>query len=476
MAFLNQSFIKLNIKNSSLKSPSFVQNKFFATSTAPNVPSSPREKFALSHITPGIGRLTNLEIVSGKGSYITDVTGKSFLDYTSGIAVTSLGHCHPKVNQAIKDQVDKIVHAQVNIFWHKPMLDLIERLLPIAPKGLDGFFFWNSGSEAVEASIKLARYTTKKSNVIVFDGGYHGRTFATMGMTTSKSIYREGFGPFMPGVHIAPFPACIYCHVPRNIDYCCNEPLESLNLLLKRQSTPSETAAIVIEPILGEGGYIPPPKGFLPALRELCTKNNILLVFDEVQSGMGRTGTWWAANDENVVPDILIFAKGIANGLPLSGIMSSWQLMGKQPPGSMGGTYAGNAVACAAASAVIDVMKEEKILDNVLARGNELIKGLNKIEQIYSHLIKDVRGRGLMIGVEFDRKATGIASEVVKVCVENGMLLLTCGGFEVVRFMPPLNTTKEEVQKALSIFEKAVGQVEKKYTTLSAEYTQKVGT
>lgn len=188
------------------------------------------------------------------------------------------------------------------------MLDLIERMLTIAPQGMDGFFFWNSGSEAVEAALKLARQATKKSNIIVFDGGYHGRTFGTMGLTTSKSIYREGFGPFMPGIHVAPFPACNSCRIP-HATTCCNEPFERLELLLKRQTTPSETAAILIEPILGEGGYIAPPKGFLPALRELCTKNNILMIVDEVQSGMGRTGSWWAVNDEGVIPDILVFAK-----------------------------------------------------------------------------------------------------------------------------------------------------------------------
>jgi 4-aminobutyrate aminotransferase len=434
-----------------LGSSNCLMRQFSTERVGPLTPSA-REAFAKKHITPGIGRLTNLEIVSGKGTYVVDSNGRSFLDFTSGIAVTNLGHTHPKLVRAAKDQFDKIVHSQVNIYWHKPMLDLIEKMLTIVPKELEGFFFWNGGSDAVEAAIKVARYYTKKQNLIVFDGGYHGRTYGTMPLTTSKSIYRDGFGPFMPGIHVAPYPSCVTCRIPHKTNECCNDSIERLELMLKRQTTPAETAAILIEPILGEGGYMVPPKNFLPAIRQLCDKHNILMIVDEVQTGMGRTGKWWAVEHENVVPDILVFAKGIANGLPLSGIVSKWKFMEKQPPGSMGGTYAGNAVACAVACAVIDAIKEEKILENVNARGQELMKGLTELKQAYPKLVFDVRGRGLMVAVEFHRNLTGVASEVVNNCLEHGMILLTSGGFETIRFMPPLNVTKEEIQKCLAIF------------------------
>lgn len=276
---------------------------------------------------------------------------------------------------AAQEQMGKLVHGQVNIAMHAPMLDLIEKLKPVMPDpSLDTFFFWNSGAEAVEAAVKLARMSTKKQNIIVMQGSYHGRTFGTMGLTKSKTVYGAGFAPFMPGIFTSPFPYCTQCSVATasngtyGFDKCCQNPLHELKVLLKQQTTPGDTAAILIEPVLGEGGYVVPPPSFLPGVRKICDEHGILLILDEVQSGFGRTGKYFASEYWNVRPDIMVMAKGIANGMPLSGIVANKGLMDKQNPGSMGGTYAGNAVACAAGVACAEVMQEEKVLDNVAAR------------------------------------------------------------------------------------------------------------
>ncbi|KAK6497834.1 hypothetical protein TWF481_012234 [Arthrobotrys musiformis] len=333
-----------------------------------------RAAFGVQHIAKGIGRLSNVVLTRGAGSFVWTDEGRKLLDFTAGIGVTNLGHCHPKVTAAAQSQLSTLVHGQVNIAMHEPMLSLIEKLKPVMPDpSLDTFFFWNSGAEAVEASIKLARMATKRQNVIVMQGSYHGRTFGTMGLTKSKTVYSSGFAPFMPGVLTAPFPYCTQCAVAAGnetvgFENCCGNPIHELKVLLKQQSAASDTAAILIEPVLGEGGYVVPPPGFLPAVRKLCDEHGILLILDEVQSGFGRTGKYFAAEHWNVRPDILVMAKGIANGLPLSGIAANKELMDRQNPGSMGGTYGGNAVACAAGVACAEVMQEEKVLENVAAR------------------------------------------------------------------------------------------------------------
>lgn len=388
-------------------------------------------QFGTRHIAKGIGRLHNEVLESGSGSYVTTVEGRKMLDWSSGIGVTNLGHCHPAVTLAAQNQLAKLVHGQVNIAMHKPYLDLIASMLPMMPhKSLDTFFFWNSGSEAVEAAVKLARHATRKQNIIVMQGSYHGRTFATMAMTRSKTIYGEGYGPLMPGVFSVPFPYCKQCSIAKASDgkfgfeTCCQDPILQLELLLKRESAPSDTAAIFIEPVLGEGGYVPPPKGYLEQLRAICDKHNILLVADEVQSGYGRTGKMFAIEHSGVRPDILIMAKGIANGLPLSGIVARKELMDLQKPGSMGGTYAGNAVACAAGVAVAKVFQEERILDNVNRRGSELIKMLNEVAQIAPNVVYDIRGLGLMLALEC-QPGKSFASRIQAKCGERDMLILT---------------------------------------------------
>lgn len=424
-------------------------------------------QFGVQHVAKGIGRLTPQVIESGSGSYVTMEGGRKMLDFTCGIGVTNLGHCHPAVTKAAQAQIGKLVHGQINIAFQRPYLELVEQMLPIMPdKSLDTIFFWNSGSEAVEAAVKLARQATKKQNIIVMQGSYHGRTFGTMAMTRSKTVYGQNYGPLMPGVYSVPFPYCAQCSIAKHADgkfgfeNCCMDPIRQLELLLKQETAPSDTAAIFIEPVLGEGGYVPPPKEYLAKVREICDKNNILLVADEVQCGYGRTGKMFAMEHWGVRPDILVMAKGIANGFPLSAIASRKELMDMQKPGSMGGTYAGNAVSCAAGVAVAKAFKEEKILDNVNARGAEL-KGMLQDagkDPKTAKVVYDVRGLGLMLALEC-QPGHGYASKIQAKCMENDLLVLTTSVYDTLRFIPALNITKEDMAKGIAIIKQAIEEV-----------------
>ncbi|KAH8775151.1 4-aminobutyrate aminotransferase [Hyaloscypha finlandica] len=436
-------------------------------------------QFGVKHVARGIGRLSTEVLDSGSGSYVTTVSGRKLLDFTSGIGVTNLGHCHPAVTKAAQAQVGKLVHGQVNIAFQKPYLELVEALIPLMPhKSLDTFFFWNSGSEAVEAAVKLARHATKKQNVIVMQGSYHGRTMGTLAMTRSKTVYGENFAPLMPGVFAVPFPYCKQCSVAAHSDgkfgfeNCCMDPVLQLELLLKRETAPSDTAAIFIETVLGEGGYVPPPAGYLARVREICDKNGILMVADEVQCGYGRTGKLFAIEHWGVRPDILVMAKGIANGFPLSGIVSRKELMDMQKPGSMGGTYSGNAVSCAAAVAVLKAFQEEKILENVNARGEELKATLRAAQEDPKtrHMIYDVRGLGLMLALECV-PGKGYASKIQAKCMEKDMLLLATSIYDTLRFIPPLNITKEDMAEGCRIIREAIEEVaaEEGYPETSAK-------
>lgn len=424
-------------------------------------------QFGTRHVARGIGRLASEVIESGSGSYVTMVGGRRYLDFTCGIGVANLGHCHPAVTKAAQLQTGKLVHGQINIAFQKPYLDLVESLIPLMPhKSLDTFFFWNSGAEAVEAAVKLARHATKKQNIIVMQGSYHGRTFGTMAMTRSKTVYGENYAPLMPGVFSVPFPYCAQCSVATHsrgkygFENCCMDPILQLELLLKRESAPSDTAAIFIEPVLGEGGYVPPPPGYLARLREICDKNGILLVADEVQCGFGRTGKMFAVEHWGVRPDIMVMAKGIANGFPLSGIVSRQELMDTQKPGSMGGTYAGNAVSCAAGVAVAKAFQEERILENVNARGKEIMNMLRaaQSESTTGKIIYDVRGLGLMVALEC-QPSHGYASKIQAKCMEKDMLVLTTSIYDTIRFIPPLNITKEDMAKGCQIIKEAIQEV-----------------
>jgi 4-aminobutyrate aminotransferase len=412
-------------------------------------------------VSPVWYRYTDIIAERGEGSYVYDARGNAYLDFTSGIGVTNTGHCHPKVVAAIQEQAGKLLHGQANIVLHPPLLALINELHSIIPSVLDGMFFSNSGAEAVEGAVKLARMATGRPNVIVFQGSFHGRTVGTMSLTTSKTIYRAGYQPLMPGVYVAPYPYAY--RYGWGSEKACEWCLDELRFLLLTQTAPHETAAVLIEPVLGEGGYVVPPENFLKGVREICDEYGILLIIDEIQSGVGRTGRWFAYEHFGVIPDILTVAKGLASGLPLSGVIARMGLMEKWTPGSHGGTYGGNAVACAAAVATIQAICEEDLLENAQTRGRQLMSGLTHLQKNYP-IIGDLRGLGLMIGVEFTgsdgRPDKNTAKAVVQACLKRKLLLLTCGPWDnTIRFIPPLIVTKEQIDQALKILAEALAEV-----------------
>ena len=413
---------------------------------------------SFEHVSPVWTRYTDFVVTHGEGSYLYARDGRRYLDFTCGIAVTNTGHAHPRVVAAIREQAGKLIHGQANLAMHEPMLALIDSLRRVVHPSLDSYFFSNSGAEAIEGALKLARSATGRPNVIVFQGSFHGRTVGTMSLTTSKTVYRAGYQPLMPGVFVAPFPYVYrYGWEPKTtVDWC----LEELRFLLMTQTAPEETAAMLIEPILGEGGYVVPPPGFLEGVRALCDEHGILLIVDEIQSGMGRTGRWWGYEHFGIVPDVLTLAKGIASGLPLSGVIARGELMEHWKAGTHGGTFGGNVVACAAGVATIAAIQEEHLLENARARGLQLMTGLAHLQEEQPRL-GDVRGLGLMVGAEFTapdgKPDKAAAKQVVHECLDQGLMLLTCGPWDnTIRVIPPLTVSEAEVQEGLGIFSSAV--------------------
>ncbi len=412
----------------------------------------------LASISPVWPRYTGIDAMRGEGAYLYGRDGRRYLDFTSGIGVTNTGHCHPRVVAAIQRQAAELLHAHVTIAYNEPMLALTRELQRVVPPSLDSFFFANSGSEAIEAGLKLARHATGRTNVIAFDGGYHGRTVGAMALTTAKSVYRVRYQPLMPGVAIAPFPyAYRYKMDEETVSAWC---LAELRHLLETQSAPEETAALLIEPVLGEGGYVVPPLSFVRGLRQICDQHGILLMFDEVQSGACRTGRFFALEHFGVVPDVLLMAKGLASGMPLSGLAASRALMARWTPGSHGGTYGGNPVVAAAAAETIRVMLDEDLAGNAAWTGRYLIGRLRELQSRHAG-IGEVRGLGLMVACEFadahgepDRET---ARRVRAACAEAGLLLLTCGTRDhVIRWIPPLIVTTGQIDDALDIFAAAL--------------------
>jgi 4-aminobutyrate aminotransferase len=413
-----------------------------------------------SHLAPVWFHVTDLMVDRGEGAYVWDTEGTRYLDFTSGIGVTNTGHCHPRVVQAIQDQAARFIHAQVNIYHHEPLLRLAEALRQVVPPRLDSFFFSNSGAEAVEASVKLARHYTGRPNVIVFQGSFHGRTAQTMAMTTSKTVYRVNYQPLPGGIFVAPYP--YWYRFGWDPEQASQWALEEVRFLLQTQTAPIETAAIIVEPVLGEGGYVVPPPSFLPGLRQICDEHDILLILDEVQSGCGRTGKFFALEHVGVEPDILVMAKGLGSGFPISGIAAPRELTEKWMVGTHGGTYGGNPIGCAAAEATVRVLLEEGLVENAAERGAQLMDSLHEIQSRYP-VIGDVRGLGLMVGVEFTdpgtgKPATGVAKDVIQGCLEQGQLIMmNCGPYgNTVRWIPPLIVTEAQIDEGLTIFEKAV--------------------
>jgi 4-aminobutyrate aminotransferase len=423
-------------------------------------PAAPAIAPELSHLAPVWGRAVPATLVAerGEGPYLYTTTGQRYLDFTCGIGVTNTGHAHPRVVQAIQEQAARLLHGQANIVFHPPMLALARELRQVLPNRLNTFFFSNSGAEIIEAAVKLAKHATGRTNVVVFSGSFHGRTHLAMSMTTSKTGYRAGYQPLVPGIFVAPYP---YAYKygwdeAATTEYCLRE----LKLLLKSQTAPDETAAIVIEPVLGEGGYVPAPAAFMQALRELCDHNGILLVADEVQSGFGRTGRWFGFEHSGVIPDVVCMAKGLASGLPLSALAASAELMSRWPPGAHGGTYGGNAVACAAAVATLQVLRDERLIENSAAMGGVLMAGLRRLQEDHP-AIGDVRGLGLMVATEFTTSQRQPWPEQAKAAVagafDRGLLLLTCGSYDnTIRWIPPLIVDEAQVKTALDFFAAAL--------------------
>jgi 4-aminobutyrate aminotransferase len=412
-----------------------------------------------THLSNVWFKVTELEVVSGSGATVTTASGEEYLDFSSGIAVTSTGHCHPKVVAAIREQAGRFIHAQVNVYRHPLLEQLATRLAGVTPAGIDTFFFANSGAEATEAAVKLARQATKRQNVIVMDGAFHGRTMMAMAMTTSKTSYRSGYQPLPAGVFVAPFPRPYEWNV--NEQTAVDRSLRALERLLAAQTAPEETAAIVIEPVLGEGGYLPAPRAYLQGVREICDATGILFVADEVQSGFARTGRMFAVEHADVVPDIIVMAKGIASGFPIAGIGASAELMGQWPQGAHGGTYGGNPIGCAAALATIDVIESEHLADNARDRGRQLLGALDDLHAGDTG-IGDVRGLGLMVGTEMVDPEGGPAasrtSAILRHCLEEShVIFMNCGtGGNVLRWMPPLVVTADEIDRAVAAFAAAL--------------------
>ena len=413
---------------------------------------------AREHLTDALIIHTDILVHKSEGVTVEDVNGRRYLDFISGLATTNTGHNHPAVVAAIREQASSFLHSGC-IFYYEPLLALREAMNDITPPGLDTFFFSNSGAEAVEGAIKLARHYTGRQGILAFTGGFHGRTYGAASLTTSSIKYRARYHPFLPSVYHSPYPYCFRCFFNQRPQTCSMDCLGYLERLFQHLIPPEEIACMVIEPVLGEGGYVVPPAGFLRKLREICTAWKILLVLDEVQSGMGRTGRWFVSEHFDVVPDIMTVAKGIASGLPLSVVVSRKEIMKKWPPGAHGTTFGGNPVSCAAAVATIGIIREEGLLENAWTTGNHALARLRSLQERYT-CIGDVRGLGLMIGIEFVKEgrpdAEGI-KQVLASCLKRGLVMIECGvDRNILRLAPPLVVKKEEIDRGLGIFEEAL--------------------
>lgn len=423
-------------------------------------------------LAPALTHSTTVEVVRGKGVYLYDSEGREYLDFATGIAATATGHCHPKVVAAAERQTKNLIHACSGIVYYEQNVALAEKLKEITPPGLDMTFFGQSGSEAVEAALKAAKYVSKKQPLIAFQGSFHGRTLGALSVTFSKAKYREGYEPLIPNVYLAPFAYCYRCEkkiksfkpkmkgedFPR-LERCKMECLSDTETVIKKIK--GGVAGMIVEPIQGEGGYVVPPKEFITGLRELCDKYGIYLIFDEVQTGFGRTGKMFAAEHFEVSPDLMSMAKGIASGFPLGATIGREAIMKNWSPGAHGSTMTGNPVTCAASLANIEVLETEGLIGNSKNMGRYFKDKLEEMAEKYD-VIGDVRGVGLMIGVEFIVPGTkdpnpDIVKKIRELCLKDGLILISCGSQDqVMRIVPALLVTKEQIDSALEIFENAL--------------------
>ena len=409
-------------------------------------------------MAPTFGRYTDLVVDTAEGSWLHTIDGRSVLDFTCGIGVTNLGHRHPAVVKAVHEQVDRLWHVS-GTAHHPQLVAAAEALVSVAPPGLNSVFFCNSGAEAVEGALKLARRATGRTEIIAFLGAFHGRTYGAVTLTASKARYHAGMGPFLPGVHHVRYPYCF-----RTCGHGPGEPCpiaagEELELLFRTLVPADSVAAIVVEPIQGEGGYVVPPAAFLPRLREICDAHGIMLVADEVQTGFGRSGRMFAVDHSGVVPDIMCVAKGMGNGLPIGAIVAKRSVMARWHPGEHGTTFGGNPVACAAATVVIETLRKERLPERAAALGERVLQRARGWRADHPRLA-DVRGRGLMIGLEFMEgrlPAPELTQRILHAALERDLLLLTCGVDEnVIRLIPPLTITEQELEKGMDVLEASI--------------------
>jgi 4-aminobutyrate aminotransferase len=408
-----------------------------------------------------------LPAVKAEGAYIYTADGRKIMDFTSGIGVTNVGHGHPLVLEAAHKQMDSMIHSAVGITIHQSLLDLCEELPKVLPPKMNMFFFGNSGTEAVEGALKLARYVSGRPAIIAFEGGFHGRSYGSASVTSVKSKYRDHYEPFVPGVYFAPYPYPYRCPLGSTPEKALEWSLMGIQRLFQHQVPPSQVAAFLVEPVQGEGGYIVPPPQFLPELRKICDQHGILLIVDEIQSGFGRTGQMFATQVFNTQPDIMCIAKAIASGFPLSATVASRELMSRWKAGAHGTTFGGNPVSCAAALATLRIFRQENLLENCRKMGDKFLAGLQNLAKKYPS-IGEARGLGLMLAIEMiqpsmDKKPNPEATiGVLNAALEQGLLAYMAGTYgQVVRFIPPLNVTAQQVDKALAILDESLATVTK---------------
>ena len=407
-----------------------------------------------------VGRYSPVTVDHGEGIYVWDIDGNRWTDFTSGIAVTNTGHCHPRVVSAIQEQAGKIIHAQQNIFAHEPMMKAAAALVETLPDRLNQVFWANSGAEAVEGAIKLAKVATGRPAIIAFRGAFHGRTHAAMSVTSSRSKVRGHYEPLLAGIYFAPYPYLFRSPYKGNPEDADLAYFSELEYLFETMVMPDDVAGVIVETIAGEGGYMVPTERWFKKVRALCDKYGIMLIVDEIQTGMGRTGKMWGFEHFGIEPDIMTVAKGIASGMPVSAIVSDKAIMDKWAPGAHGGTYGGNAVGTAAAYATLQVMKDERLVENSAAMGAVLTSGLEEI-QARNPVIGDIRGKGLMVATEFVRPDGApnpeAVAKVIQKCQDEKVLLLNCGTYDqAIRIIPPLVVNETQINEFLDVYERAV--------------------
>lgn len=416
-----------------------------------------------SLVARGISNATSLFVKEAKGASIIDVEGNEYIDFYAGIGALNAGHCPPPVVEAIKNQAEKLLHTCFMVTMYEPYLDLAEKLISISPGSYDKrAMFVNSGAECVENAVKIARAYTKRTGVISFECAFHGRTLMTMTLTSKVKPYKFGFGPYAPEVYKIPSAYCYRCYYRSTYPGCGMHCLEQFDRMFAAEVAPENVAAVIIEPVQGEGGFIVPPKEFLPGLQEICRKHGIVFISDEVQTGFGRTGKMFASEHWGLEPDLMTVAKSIASGMPLSGVVGRAEIMNAPEPGHVGGTYGGNPVSCAAALATIDYMEKENLVERARQIGEKTRARMLEMKDKYP-VIGDVRGLGAMNAMELvkDRETKEPAKEeaaaVSKYCVENGVIVIGAGIFgNVIRTLIPLAITDEQLDRGLDVLEQAV--------------------